>query len=486
MRRCGSDSGSSGRATTSGPTAIGSTPTIARAMASPRASSTITASTGCSGLAIRQARRHVASLADPVGWSPRRGRRAHTRRLRRARPGWGSRARRVPARAPRPRLPARSLELPFRECGAGRDPLVHVQILAINDFHGHLQPLEGTTASSSSRPTIRWHLPRTRAPRTRASPWSPPEEPRTWRLTSRACGRQPQYPRRLGRGPHRGQPARLEPLPGRALGPRDEPAGPGSGGGGQSRLRSRPARALAAAAPGLLPRRLRRRQLRRRIVSVPRRERHRRLDRPHLLPPSPSATSGGRASPSSARRSRRRGASPRRKRCRASRSPTKRPRRTPWSPSCRGKGSPPSCSSCIRGDAVARRRLRRMPGLLGRHRPHPRQAEPGHRGGPERAHPPGVRLRDGGRLVTSAASYGRLLTKVDLTIDPSAHRVVEKHARNVPITRDVTPDAEVARSVQAYADRASGITGRVVGYVKSTLTGNSTGGAQPVLRDAAG
>ena len=31
----------------------------------------------------------------------------------------------------------------------------------------------------------------------------------------------------------------------------------------------------------------------------------------------------------------------------------------------------------------------------------------------------------GGRLVTSAASYGRLLTKVDLTIDPSTHRIVD-------------------------------------------------------------
>ncbi|MEO6420133.1 MAG: metallophosphoesterase, partial [Polyangiaceae bacterium] len=38
----------------------------------------------------------------------------------------------------------------------------------------------------------------------------------------------------------------------------------------------------------------------------------------------------------------------------------------------------------------------------------------------------------GGRLVTSAASYGRLLTKIDLTIDPTARRVTEKHARNLP------------------------------------------------------
>ena len=84
-----------------------------------------------------------------------------------------------------------------------------------------------------------------------------------------------------------------------------------------------------------------------------------------------------------------------------------------------------------------------------------------------------------GRLVTSAASYGRLLTKIDLTIDPSAHRVVEKHARNVPITRDVPPDAEVARIVQAYADKAAGVTGRVVGYVKNTLTGNSRAARNP-------
>jgi 5'-nucleotidase len=84
-----------------------------------------------------------------------------------------------------------------------------------------------------------------------------------------------------------------------------------------------------------------------------------------------------------------------------------------------------------------------------------------------------------GRLVTSAASYGRLLTKIDLTIDPSAHRIVEKHARNVPITRDIAPDAEVARIVQAYADRAGSVTGRIVGYVKKGLTGNSRAARNP-------
>jgi 5'-nucleotidase len=78
-----------------------------------------------------------------------------------------------------------------------------------------------------------------------------------------------------------------------------------------------------------------------------------------------------------------------------------------------------------------------------------------------------------GRLVTSAMSYGRLVTRIDLTIDPSAHRVVEKHARNVPVTHDIPADPEVDRIVRTYEDRSRAITGRVVGYVKKTLTGNS-------------
>ena len=79
----------------------------------------------------------------------------------------------------------------------------------------------------------------------------------------------------------------------------------------------------------------------------------------------------------------------------------------------------------------------------------------------------------GGRLVTSAGSYGRLVTKIDLAIDPAAKRVVDKRARNIPVTRDVVPDAEVARIVTEYETRAAPVTGRVVGYVKGDFTGNA-------------
>src|SRR5262249_37582106 len=44
------------------------------------------------------------------------------------------------------------------------------------------------------------------------------------------------------------------------------------------------------------------------------------------------------------------------------------------------------------------------------------------------------------RLVTSAASFGRIVTKIDLKIDTAAGKVVGKKAHNIPVTRDVAPD----------------------------------------------
>jgi 5'-nucleotidase len=78
----------------------------------------------------------------------------------------------------------------------------------------------------------------------------------------------------------------------------------------------------------------------------------------------------------------------------------------------------------------------------------------------------------GGRLVTSAMSYGRLVTKIDLAIDPVTNKVVEQHAQNVAVTRDVPPDPSVAHVVDDYAAKSAALTGRVVGWVKSDFTGN--------------
>jgi 5'-nucleotidase len=79
----------------------------------------------------------------------------------------------------------------------------------------------------------------------------------------------------------------------------------------------------------------------------------------------------------------------------------------------------------------------------------------------------------GGRLVTSAASYGRLVTAIDLALDPVARRIVDARARNVPVTRDVAPDPGAQAIVEQYAAQARTLADRVVGYVEADVTGNS-------------
>jgi 5'-nucleotidase len=74
-----------------------------------------------------------------------------------------------------------------------------------------------------------------------------------------------------------------------------------------------------------------------------------------------------------------------------------------------------------------------------------------------------------GRLLTSAASYGRLITQIDLALDPVRRELVDAHARNVPVTRDIAPDPEVARLVAAYEEKARPVTDRIVGHQRGPL-----------------
>ena len=73
------------------------------------------------------------------------------------------------------------------------------------------------------------------------------------------------------------------------------------------------------------------------------------------------------------------------------------------------------------------------------------------------------------RSVTSAASYGRLITVLDLSLDAKTGELQDLHAENVPVTHDIPPDPAVAAVVEDYKARARPITDRVVGYLKGTL-----------------
>lgn len=75
----------------------------------------------------------------------------------------------------------------------------------------------------------------------------------------------------------------------------------------------------------------------------------------------------------------------------------------------------------------------------------------------------------GGKLVTSAASVGRLVTDIDLKLDRATGDVVEARANNVIVTRTVTEDAKVKTLVAKYQERATPLANRVIGHVAGTL-----------------
>jgi 5'-nucleotidase len=97
-----------------------------------------------------------------------------------------------------------------------------------------------------------------------------------------------------------------------------------------------------------------------------------------------------------------------------------------------------------------------------------------------------------GKVVTSASSFGRLITDIDLTIDKKTHDVVSKAARNVIVTQDVAKDPEVSAIVQKYQAIAAPIANRVVGSITADLFSTrdgvqNTGGESPlgdVIADA--
>jgi 5'-nucleotidase len=74
-----------------------------------------------------------------------------------------------------------------------------------------------------------------------------------------------------------------------------------------------------------------------------------------------------------------------------------------------------------------------------------------------------------GKRVTSAASYGRLITDIDLVLDGATGEVVETTARNVLVTRDVEAVPEVQGLIESYDTLAAPLRDRVIGRVTAAL-----------------
>ena len=83
------------------------------------------------------------------------------------------------------------------------------------------------------------------------------------------------------------------------------------------------------------------------------------------------------------------------------------------------------------------------------------------------------------RLLTSAGKYGYFVTDIRLAFDPSTHRLLAQHARNVPMIGNGEGDRKIAALVKRYADAAGPAASRVVGHLSGPARKAESEGESP-------
>jgi 5'-nucleotidase len=86
-----------------------------------------------------------------------------------------------------------------------------------------------------------------------------------------------------------------------------------------------------------------------------------------------------------------------------------------------------------------------------------------------------------GRPVTSASSFGRVITTIDLEIDPKTKDVIKAEAHNHAVTQDIPPDPTVQAIVDKAIAAAAPIENRVIGKITDTLSGGARNGQESTL-----
>lgn len=89
----------------------------------------------------------------------------------------------------------------------------------------------------------------------------------------------------------------------------------------------------------------------------------------------------------------------------------------------------------------------------------------------------------GGALATSAGAYGRLLTRIELEVDPVQHRLLSRRATQVPVTHDIEPDARAKVIVDRAVAEAAPVGSRRVGRLAVGLTKSASNAGESTLGD---
>jgi 5'-nucleotidase len=89
-----------------------------------------------------------------------------------------------------------------------------------------------------------------------------------------------------------------------------------------------------------------------------------------------------------------------------------------------------------------------------------------------------------GRLVTSADKYGTILTEIDVRLDPKTRNVISAKAGNTIVRIDaLAKDAEQTRLIAAYDERAKPIAARTSGKITEALLRDPNPAGESVLGD---
>lgn len=90
----------------------------------------------------------------------------------------------------------------------------------------------------------------------------------------------------------------------------------------------------------------------------------------------------------------------------------------------------------------------------------------------------------GGALATSAGAYGRLITRIELDLDPATHRVLSRRATQVAVTHDLDPEPHAKAVVDRAVAEAAPLASRRVGRLAVALTRAASSAGESALGDA--
>lgn len=88
-----------------------------------------------------------------------------------------------------------------------------------------------------------------------------------------------------------------------------------------------------------------------------------------------------------------------------------------------------------------------------------------------------------GRIVTQAGSQGKFLTDIDLVISKQTGDVLSATAKNVAVTRDVPEDADVSEIVERYSTLANPLAQEIVGSITSDISKAQSSSGESALGD---